>query len=131
MNRRDFRVSSFVLVKYKKMINGTLIAVWIIGIFFLSVILLLGYIYPRMEKNMIVNTQKMVSMTEANQNFSKVAKIANTEGSALVMRNNKPEYILLKINNNQNYEQADDAELETVSKKLIQQNMEAYKKLAE
>ena len=47
------------------------------------------------------------------------------------MRNNKPEYILLKINNNQNYEQADDAELETVSKKLIQQNMEAYKKLAE
>jgi antitoxin Phd len=113
------------------MINGTLIAVWIIGIFFLSVILLLGYIYPRMEKNMIVNTQKMVSMTEANQNFSKVAKIANAEGSALVMRNNKPEYILLKINNNQNYEQADDAELETVSKKLIQQNMEAYKKLAE
>lgn len=113
------------------MINGTLIAVWIIGIFFLCVILLLGYIYPRMEKNMIVNTQKMVSMTEANQNFSKVAKIANAEGSALVMRNNKPEYILLKINNNQNYEQADDAELETVSKKLIQQNMEAYKKLAE
>ena len=51
---------------------------------------------------MIVNTQKMVSMTEANQNFSKVAKIANAEGSALVMRNNKPEYILLKINNNQN-----------------------------
>lgn len=131
MNRRDFRVSSFVLVKYRKMINGTLIAVWIIGIFFFSVILLLGYIYPRMEKNMIVNTQKMVSMTEANQNFSKVAKIANAEGSALVMRNNKPEYILLKINNNQNYEQADDAELETVSKKLIQQNMEAYKKLAE
>lgn len=80
---------------------------------------------------MIVNTQKIVSMTEANQNFSKVAKIASAEGSALVMRNNKPEYILLKINNNQKYEIADNVELGTISKKLIDQNMEAYKKLAE
>lgn len=80
---------------------------------------------------MIVNTQKMVSMTEANQNFSKVAKIASLEGSALVMRNNKPEYILLKINNNQSYETVDNTELDPISKKLIQQNMKAYKKLAE
>lgn len=70
-------------------------------------------------------------MTEANQNFSKVAKIANLQGSALVMRNNKPEYILLKINNNQKHEVADNTELDNISKKLIQQNMEAYKKLAE
>lgn len=80
---------------------------------------------------MIVNTQKMVSMTEANQNFSKVAKIASMEGSALVMKNNKPEYILLKINNTQNYEVADKKEVEAVSKKLIERNLEAYKKLAE
>lgn len=80
---------------------------------------------------MIVNTQRMVSMTEANQNFSKVAKIASMEGSALVMKNNKPEYILLKINNNQNYEVADKKEVEAVSKKLIERNLEAYKKLAE
>ena len=70
-------------------------------------------------------------MTEANQNFSKVAKIANIEGSALVMRNNKPEYILLKINNTEKYEAADNNELDAISKKLIQQNMDAYKKLAE
>ena len=70
-------------------------------------------------------------MTEANQNFSKVAKIASIEGSVLVMKNNKPEYILLKINNNQNYEVADKKEVEAVSKKLIERNLEAYKKLAE
>ena len=80
---------------------------------------------------MIVNTQKMVSMTEANQNFSKVAKIASMEGSALVMKNNKPEYILIKINNDQNYETVDDEKFEAVSKKLLKQNLEAYKKLAE
>lgn len=79
---------------------------------------------------MIVNTQKMVSMTEANQNFSKVAKIASMEGYALVMQNNKPEYILIKINNDQNYETVDDEKFEAISKKLIEQNLEAYKKLA-
>lgn len=80
---------------------------------------------------MIINTQRIVSMTEANQNFSKVAKIANIEGSALVMKNNKPEYILLKINNNQKYEVADSAEVDAISKKLIERNLKAYKKLAE
>ena len=73
----------------------------------------------------------MIPMTEANRNFSKVAKIASTEGFAFVIQNNKPEYILLKINNNQKYETADNEELDAVSKKLIYQNLEVYKKLAE
>mgnify|MGYP004593101497 CR=1 FL=1 len=80
---------------------------------------------------MIINTKKTISMTEANQNFSKVAKIANAEDSAIITRNNKPEYILIKINNDQNYETVDDEEFEAVSKKLLKQNMEAYKKLAD
>mgnify|MGYP004525654965 FL=1 len=80
---------------------------------------------------MNIKTQKTVSIAEANQNFSKVAKIASEEGSVIVMRNNKPEYILLKINNNQNYGIADSVEVDAVSKKLIHQNMEAYKKLAD
>lgn len=73
----------------------------------------------------------MVSMTEANRNFSKVAKIASSESFAFITQNNKPEYILLKINNKQNYEIADNEKLDAVSKKLIHQNLEAYKKLAE
>lgn len=80
---------------------------------------------------MNIKTQKTVSIAEANQNFSKVAKIASEEGSVIVMRNNKPEYILLKINNNQNYEIADSVEVDAISKKLIHQNMEAYKKLTD
>ena len=87
--------------------------------------------YSRLELHMNIKTQKTVSIAEANQNFSKVAKIASEEGSVIVMRNNKPEYILLKINNNQNYGIADSVEVDAVSKKLIHQNMEAYKKLAD
>ena len=65
---------------------------------------------------MIVNKQKTVSIIEVNQNFSKVAKIASEEGSVVVTQNNKPEYILLKINNNQNYETADNVEFDVISK---------------
>lgn len=62
------------------------------------------------------NTKKMISMTEANRNFSKAVKIANADGSVFIMQDNKPEYILLKINNNEKYETADDKELDAVSR---------------
>lgn len=45
-------------------------------------------------------------------------------------QDNKPEYILLKINNHEKYETADDKELDAVSRQLLEQNKEAYKKLA-
>lgn len=46
------------------------------------------------------------------------------------MQDNKLEYILLKINNNEKYETADDKELDAVSRQLLEQNKEGYKKLA-
>ncbi|MCI7724833.1 MAG: hypothetical protein MSJ41_05620 [Erysipelotrichaceae bacterium] len=46
------------------------------------------------------------------------------------MLDNKPEYILLKINNHDKYETADERELDAVSRQLLEQNKEAYKKLA-
>ena len=76
------------------------------------------------------NTKKMISMTEANRNFSKAVKIANADGSVFIVQDNKPEYILLKINNNEKYETADDKELDAVSRQLLEQNKEGYKLLA-
>lgn len=76
------------------------------------------------------NTKKMISMTEANRNFSKAVKTANADEFVFIMQDNKPEYILLKINNNEKYETADDKELDAVSRQLLEQNKEAYKKLA-
>ena len=48
---------------------------------------------------MVINTKQIVSMTEANQNFSKVSKTADKYGEALIIKNNKPKYILIDINN--------------------------------
>lgn len=38
------------------------------------------------------DTSTMVSMTEANQNFSKVARLVDEKGSAVIMKNNMPKY---------------------------------------
>ena len=48
-------------------------------------------------RKMMINTNAMVSLTEANQNFSRIARMADKNGSVVVLRNNKPEYALIKI----------------------------------
>ena len=76
---------------------------------------------------MIINSKKMEHRSNADQ---KCSKSANNEDSSLVTQNNRTEYILPKINNTQKYEVADNNELDAISKKLIQQNMDPCKKLA-
>lgn len=47
---------------------------------------------------MIIDTSTMVSMTEANQNFSKVARLVDEKGSAVIMKNNMPKYLVIDFN---------------------------------
>ncbi|MDR2671683.1 MAG: type II toxin-antitoxin system Phd/YefM family antitoxin [Oscillospiraceae bacterium] len=44
---------------------------------------------------MNINTENMVSISEANQNFSKVARLVDEKGTAVILKNNTPRYILL------------------------------------
>ncbi len=44
---------------------------------------------------MLINTEKMVSITEANRNFSKVARIVDNEKMIIIMKNNKPRYVMM------------------------------------
>ncbi len=67
-------------------------------------------------------------MTEANQNFSKVSKTADKYGEALIMKNNKPKYILIDINNY--LELSDDEKIEVVAKRVLAKHINAFKELA-
>ena len=44
---------------------------------------------------MTIDTSSVVSMTEANQNFSKVTRIADQYGRAVVFKNNTPRYLVI------------------------------------
>lgn len=78
---------------------------------------------------MIVDTNTMISITEANQNFSKVAKLADEHGTALILKNNVPRYLLIDLSQDTERVAADE-DVRTVSERLIRQNIEAYRELA-
>ena len=69
-------------------------------------------------------------MTETNQNFSKVAHMADEEDSVIIFRNNTPSYILIKFNAAREEELTSDEEVMSVAKRLIDKNRKALEVLA-
>ena len=79
---------------------------------------------------MNVNTNNLVSITEANQNFSRVARMVDENGSVVILKNNTPRYLLIEFEKAEKEQLADNEDLLTVSKRLIDRNREAYEVLA-
>lgn len=79
---------------------------------------------------MTINTNTMVSITEANKNFSKVARLVDEHGTAVILKNNVPRYLVIDFNKAENDIAASDEDILSISKRLIEQNREAYEVLA-
>ena len=74
---------------------------------------------------MRIDTNTMIPMTEANHNFSKVARMVDEKGSAVIMKNNRPRYLIVNFDTLEDGT-AGDEEVEAISKKLMEQNRTAY-----
>ena len=79
---------------------------------------------------MMIDTNVMISITEANQNFSKVAKLVDTNGSAVILKNNAPKYLIVSFEQAEGVQLAKDEDVYAISERLIKQNREAYQELA-
>ena len=79
---------------------------------------------------MTVNTNTLVSITEANQNFSKVARLVDQNGSVVILKNNVPRYVVLEFSEVEKMQAVSDEDIADISKRLIAKNLEAYKELA-
>lgn len=79
---------------------------------------------------MNINTNTMVSMTEANQNFSKVARLVDQYGSAVVLKNNSPRYLIIDFAQADELQPAADDDVLAVSKKIMERNKAVYEELA-
>ena len=80
--------------------------------------------------HMTIDTNTMVSISEANQNFSKVTRLVDEKGSAVILKNNVPRYLVIDFNKVNADIVASDDDVLSISKKLIAQNKEAYEVLA-
>ena len=59
---------------------------------------------------MKINVNNLISITEANQNFSRVARLVDENGTAVILKNNAPRYVILEYSQFQDEEFARDTE---------------------
>ena len=79
---------------------------------------------------MQVSTNNLVSITEANQNFSRVARMVDENGAAIILKNNAPRYILMEYSAVQNEALAADENVESVGRRIIEKHRHAFEELA-
>ena len=79
---------------------------------------------------MNVNLKNLVSISEANQNFSKVARMVDENGAAVILKNNAPRYVLIDYGKLQADVEADNETLEGVATRLLQKHRKAFEELA-
>ena len=79
---------------------------------------------------MTIDTNTVVSMTDANQNFSKVTKIVDKYGRAVVFKNNIPRYLVIDFQIADNSETASNEDVLASSDKLMDKYDDAFKELA-
>ena len=79
---------------------------------------------------MTIDTKTMISITEANQNFSKVTKLVDERGTAVILKNNVPRYLVIEFSKADESAVAPDEDVLAISKRLLKKNKEAYEVLA-
>ena len=80
---------------------------------------------------MYINTDSIFSMTQANRNFSAVARTADKMGEAIVFKNNKPKYLIVDMDNSDlMLDLTEDERIEIVAKRILSKYLGAFKELA-
>ena len=79
---------------------------------------------------MQVDRKTMVSLTEANQNFSRVARIVDEQGSVLILKNNVPRYVVMDVRRFEAMENTQQEKIETIAARILQENLPAFQELS-
>ena len=79
---------------------------------------------------MNINTNKIVSISDANQNFSKIARMTDKLGELYIFKNNKPKYKLVDIENDNSIEMTDDEKIDFVAARILKLYKPAFEELA-
>ena len=79
---------------------------------------------------MTIDTNAIVSMTEANQNFSRVTRIAEQIGQAVIFKNNRPKYLLLDLDNALLLDITDEEKIDIAAARVLKRYLPAFQELA-
>lgn len=79
---------------------------------------------------MRIDTNTIVSVTEANQNFSRVTRIAEKNGQAVIFKNNRPKYMLIDLEVSPILAMTDDEKIDVVAARILKRFKPAFEELA-
>lgn len=79
---------------------------------------------------MMIDSESMVSISEANQNFSKVARMVDEHGSAVILKNNAPKYVLLDYAQFMRLETTHSEQIDSIARRILDENLDAFRELA-
>lgn len=79
---------------------------------------------------MNLNTNQIVSISEANQNFSRVARMADSVGTVVIFKNNRPKYKLVDLEQDPDIEMTDDEIIDFVAQRILKKYHKAFEELA-
>ena len=79
---------------------------------------------------MTINTNATVTATEANQNFSKVARMAEKKGRVVVFKNNRPKLLVIDLDTEPQIEMTEDEKLDFVAARILREHKAAFEELA-
>ena len=79
---------------------------------------------------MMIDTNAVVSVTEANQNFSKVTRIEEKKGQAVIFKNNRPKYMLIDLDTSPVVDMTEDEKIDFVAARVLKRYRAAFEELA-
>ena len=79
---------------------------------------------------MMIDTSAIVTATEANQNFSRVAKIAEQKGRVVVFKNNRPKLLVIDLDTEPQIDMTEDEKIDFVSARILKEHKAAFEELA-
>lgn len=79
---------------------------------------------------MMIDSKKIITVTEANQNFSKATRIADLHGDALVFKNNRPKYKITNLELEPDLELTDDEKIDVIARRILDRYKPAFLELA-
>lgn len=79
---------------------------------------------------MNINVDNLVSISEANQNFSRVARLVDEQGTAIILKNNATRYVLLDYSLFRQNAVADNADVDAVASRILAKHIKAFEELA-
>ena len=79
---------------------------------------------------MKIDTNEIGTATESNQNFSRVARMAEKKGRVVIFKNNRPKLLVIDLDKEPQIEMTEDEKLEFVAARILKEHRAAFEELA-